>query len=290
MDYLKRRIVQLIGTFGTNGYFKGIFTASLYQGSLKSFCVPVLNCYACPNALFSCPIGTIQHFMVTGHVPYYAMGILGVVGSSIGRMTCGTLCPFGFLQDILYKFRSWKFGIPTFLRYGKYLVLVGLVFIIPYVTQENWFSKLCPMGTLIGGIPWVTLNLNVRSMIKWLFWVKISILLLFISTSVLSKRPFCRVVCPLGAIFSVFNKASFFRLEWNPDTCTKCGKCEKICPVDIRVDREPNSIDCVRCLDCTRCPSVKSTTVFTRDPFKKGEAGVVTEGVDSTDQAGVAAH
>ena len=55
------------------------------------------------------------------------------------------------------------------------ITLVVLVFAIPYVTHENWFSKLCPMGTLIGGLPWVTLNMNVRSMIRWLFWVKISI-------------------------------------------------------------------------------------------------------------------
>jgi len=271
LKFLKRRIFQLIGTFGSNGYFKGIFTGTLYQGSLKSFCVPVLNCYACPNALFSCPIGTIQHFMVTGRFPFYALGTLGVVGSAVGRMTCGTLCPFGFLQDMLYKFRTYKFGIPQFLRYFKYIVLASLVFAIPYWTHENWFSKLCPMGTLIAGLPWVTMNLNVRSMIRYMFWIKIAILLFFMTTSAMTKRPFCRVVCPLGAIFSIFNKASFLKLEWNADTCTRCGKCQKICPVDIRVDREANSIDCVRCLDCTRCPSVKLTTVFTKDPFKKSE-------------------
>ncbi|RMG61133.1 MAG: 4Fe-4S binding protein, partial [Deltaproteobacteria bacterium] len=247
-------------------------TATLYQGSLKSFCVPVLNCYACPNALFSCPIGTIQHFMVTGHFPFYALGTLGVVGSAVGRMTCGTLCPFGFFQDILYKFRTWKFSLPQWVRWFRYVVLVSLVFIIPYITHENWFSKLCPMGTLIAGLPWVTLNVNVRSMVKTMFWVKISILLFFVTTSTMTKRPFCRAVCPLGAIFSVFNKASFLKLEWNADTCTRCGKCQKICPVDIRVDREPNSIDCLRCLDCTRCPSVKLTTIFTKEPFKKAES------------------
>ncbi|NIS74719.1 MAG: 4Fe-4S binding protein [Deltaproteobacteria bacterium] len=289
MNFLKRRIVQGIGTFGSNGYFKGFVTASLYQGPLKGFCVPALNCYACPGALFSCPIGTMQHFMVTRNVPFYSMGILGVVGSSIGRMACGTLCPFGFLQDILYKIRTWKFPIPKILRYGKYLSLAGLVFVIPYLTRENWFSKLCPMGTLTAGIPWVTLDPNIRAMIQWLFWVKISILLFFVSTSVLTKRPFCRVVCPLGAIFSVFNKASFFKLEWNPETCTKCGKCQDICPVDIRVDEEPNSVDCVRCLDCTRCPSVKSTTIFAADPFSKGKLKGAGE-ADATGGVGVSAR
>ena len=267
MAYLKRRIFQGLGAVLPNSYVQGFFTASLYQGSLKSVCSPLLNCYACPSALLSCPIGTLQHFMVTGNFPYYGAGTLAAVGASVGRMTCGTLCPFGFLQDLLYKFRGWKVSIPAWTRYFRYAVLVLLVFAIPYVTHENWFSKLCPMGTLIGGLPWVTLNMSVRSMIRWLFWVKISILLFFITTSTMVKRPFCRAACPLGAIYSLFNKSSFLQLAWNPDSCTQCGKCRKICPVDIRPDRNITNPDCLRCLDCTRCPSIKLTTVLHRNPF-----------------------
>jgi ferredoxin len=271
MKYLKRRIFQTLGTILPNSYIQGFTSGSLalYQGVLKTGCAPILNCYACPSALFSCPIGTIQHFMVTGSFPTYAVGTLGIVGSAVGRMTCGTLCPFGFLQDLLYKFRSWKAAMPGFLRYFRYAVLAGLVFIIPYLTQQNVFSKLCPMGTLIGGLPWVTFNLNVRSMIRGMFWVKIAITLFFLTTFTMVKRPFCRAVCPLGAIFSLFNRVSFLRLAWNPDTCTRCGKCRKICPVDIRIDRNPDSPDCLLCLDCTKCPSVKLTTTFHANPFPK---------------------
>ncbi len=267
MRYLKRRIVQGLGAVLPNAYFQGFATASLYQGPLKSICSPLLNCYACPSALMSCPIGTLQHFVVTGAFPLYGTGMLAVVGASVGRTTCGILCPFGFLQDLLYKFRTWKTTIPAWTRYFRYAVLVGLVFIIPSLTHENWFSKLCPAGTLMAGLPWVTLDVNVRSMIRWLFWVKISILLFFITTSLAVKRPFCRAVCPLGAIFSFFNKVSFLQLSWNPETCTRCGKCQKICPVDIRPDRNPTDPDCLRCLDCTRCPSLKVTTVLNRNPF-----------------------
>jgi polyferredoxin len=87
------------------------------------------------------------------------------------------------------------------------------------------------------------------------------------------KRPFCRAICPLGAIFSLFNKSSFLQLAWNPDTCTRCGKCQKICPVDIRPDRNWTNPDCLRCLDCTRCPSIKLTTVFHQKPFGVPSAG-----------------
>lgn len=280
MSYLKRRIFQALGLVLPNGYLKGFAAgeAALYQGALKGVCSPLLNCYACPSALFSCPIGTLQHFMVTGAFPTYAIGTLSVVGVSVGRMTCGTLCPFGFLQDLLYKFRVWKASMPFVLRHMRFAVLILLVFLLPYITHQNWFSKLCPMGTLIGGLPWVTLNLNVRSMVKGMFWVKIGILLFFITTSMSVKRPFCRAACPLGAIFSLFNRVSFLRLAWNQDTCTRCGKCQKVCPVDIRIDRNPDSVDCLRCLDCTKCPSVKLTTAFHARPFAKAIPGLQVPG------------
>jgi len=123
------------------------------------------------------------------------------------------------------------------------------------------------VGTLMGGLPWVTMNAGIRSMVRSLFWVKIAILLFFVTTATMVKRPFCRAICPLGAIFSLFNKSSFLQLAWDPDTCTRCGKCQEICPVDIRPDRNPTDPDCLRCLDCTRCPSLKLTTVFHRQPF-----------------------
>ncbi|MBP2673261.1 MAG: putative rane protein [Deltaproteobacteria bacterium] len=267
MEFLKRRISQGIGAVLPNAYVQGFLSASLYQGPLKNACTPLLNCYACPSALLSCPIGTMQHFMATRTVPFYAIGTLSVVGASVGRMTCGTLCPFGALQDLLYKFPSFKLALPPRARYLRYVALVALVFAIPFVTGEHWFSKLCPVGTLIAGIPWATMNAGVRAMIGSLFWVKISILLLFVSLSAMAKRPFCRAACPLGAIFSLFNKTSFLQLAWNPDTCTRCGKCRKICPVDIRPDRNATDPECLRCLDCTLCPSLKATTVFHRHPF-----------------------
>jgi polyferredoxin len=195
--------------------------------------------------------------MVTGSVPYYGAGTLAVIGASVGRMTCGTLCPFGFLQDILYKVKAYKASMPVWSRWFRYVVLVLLVFLIPFLTHENWFSKLCPCGTVIGGLPWVTLNDNVRSMVRALFWVKVSILIGFVTTSTMVKRPFCRAFCPLGAIFSLFNKSSFLQLAWNKETCTRCGKCQKIWA----------NPDCLRCLDCTRCPSLRLVTVFHKNPF-----------------------
>jgi len=192
---------------------------------------------------------------------------LSVVGVSVGRMTCGALCPFGALQDLLYKFRSWKISIPSGTRFLRYAALVVLVFAMPFFTGEHWFSKLCPVGTLEAGLPWAMMDAGMQGLIGSMFWVKIALLLFFTTLSTMAKRPFCRTACPLGAILSLFNRASFLQLAWNPDTCTRCGKCRRICPVDIRPDKKPMDPECLRCLDCTMCPSLKATTVFHERPF-----------------------
>ena len=46
-----------------NAYFKGFFTGKIYQGPIKNVCVPGLNCYSCPGAVGSCPIGSLQSFL-----------------------------------------------------------------------------------------------------------------------------------------------------------------------------------------------------------------------------------
>ena len=115
---MKRRIFQLLAAIGQNGYYFGFKNSNIYQGSLKEICAPTLNCYACPGAVFACPVGTLQHFVIVGQaVPYYVAGYLAAIGAFVGRMTCGWLCPFGFLQDLLYKVRSVKIRIPRFLLF-----------------------------------------------------------------------------------------------------------------------------------------------------------------------------
>lgn len=73
--------------------------------------------------------------------------------------------------------------------------------------------------------------------------------------SLLLWRPFCRYLCPLGAVYGLFNKFAFFRYTVDKTKCTKCGACEKVCGLGIPVYEKPNSIDCVRCGKCvSACP------------------------------------
>lgn len=263
--------MQLASSILSNSYVGAFITKTVNNNPLKGVCVPYLNCYACPTALFSCPIGTLQHFMTLRAAPFLLLGFLGLVGLSIGRMACGWVCPFGFLQELLHKAPTRKWRVPPYFKYFKYGVLVFVAMLLPYLTGETWFSKLCPAGTLTAGIPWIFWNpANPTTGLPVLptapgvqYVIAVLILVGFLIWFVFSRRPFCKAVCPLGAIFALFNGASLVKLEV-AENCDGCHVCNTSCPMDLVVPLEINSGECIRCLECTRCGHVKVTTAFGR--------------------------
>jgi ferredoxin len=149
-----------------------------------------------------------------------------------------------------------KASLPSnFLKFGILLLVAGVA---SYLTAEPWFCKLCPQGTFGAGIPlvlWDPVN-ALRGLVGWLYWVKIGLLLFFIIASIAIKRPFCRVICPIGAIYSLFNKGSLLHLKMaDAAVCTNCGVCRKVCPMDIDPHESQNQFECIRCGECTSaCP------------------------------------
>ncbi len=259
-----RRIAQVAGLFALNPYFQYFGTRVIYQGGAKYVCAPGLNCYACPLAAFSCPIGSLQHgfsllsfkvreFKLALGALLYVLASVGLVGAVLGRIPCGWICPFGFLQELLYKIRLPKLRLPRRTNLGRYFFLVVLAALIPFLTAQSWFSRLCPAGALEGGVflkavpPAAPLPEA-----GWFFWLKMAILGVFILWMMVSKRPFCRAVCPLGAMWGLCNRISLYRMAVDDDKCTACGKCHEVCPVDIDIFEDPNSPDCIRCLACKR--------------------------------------
>lgn len=252
---VKRYWIQLLGVVLPNLYIPGLLGKVIYQGPLKGLCTPGLNCYACPLALASCPMGTLQHLIVIRRFPLYLLGYLGVIGGVVGRMVCGWFCPFGFLQDLLYRIPVPKFRLPRPTRYFKYLVLLLLVVAAPLFLYEPWFCRLCPQGGLQAGVPLVAIYPELRAMAGGLFTLKLLILSSFLILFLFTRRPFCLGICPLGAIYSFFNRVSLFMLRFAPERCTECGLCARGCPMELSPPKELDSLDCIRCRECElSCP------------------------------------
>ena len=263
-----RHLIQAVSALLMNGNLKGFFQGKIWQGQSKQVCVPGLNCYSCPGALGACPIGSLQA-VLNGrqkNLSFYVTGLLILFGTIFGRLICGFLCPFGFLQELLYKIpvRKWKIPkkVDDKLRYLKYVILVVFVLLLPaflhgtYGIGDPWFCKyICPAGTLEGGIPLVSVNSGLRSMVGVLFSWKILILILVLVASMYIYRPFCKYMCPLGAIYGLFNRFSIYQMQVEKDKCTHCGICEKTCLMQVNVTENINSPECIRCGACKNvCP------------------------------------
>lgn len=252
---IKRLYFQILGIILSNLHIHGFVNKTIYQGGLKNFCIPILNCHGCPAATFGCPIGAIQHFVSIRKFPLYVIGFIGIIGTFTGRLLCGWFCPFGFLQDILYKIKSIKIKLPKWTSYLKYLSFIILVLILPYILKDTWFCKLCPQGALQAGLP-ILRDEAMRTLIGKLFYIKMIILGIFLFLFVITKRPFCKIACPLGAFYSIFNYISMVRLKIDKTKCNECGLCIKKCPMGLIPYKEINSLDCILCSECKKiCPN-----------------------------------
>ncbi|MCQ2081023.1 MAG: 4Fe-4S binding protein [Lachnospiraceae bacterium] len=276
-----RTIVQAISFAFSNGYVNGWIRGKIYTGNTKKICLPGLNCYSCPGAIYACPIGSLQAvFGARGYkFSLYVLGFIGLIGMFFGRLICGWICPFGFIQDLLYKIPLFKKkkNLPghNVLKYLKYVVLMVFVILLPLLlidksgTGAPWFCEyICPDGTLIAGIPLAIANAEIRSAIGWRFYLKLAILLAVIVSAIKAYRPFCKYLCPLGALYSIANPISLYRYEVNNEKCVKCGLCQEACGMDIKVYETPNSPECIRCGKCKNvCP--KGAIVSSLDKLKE---------------------
>lgn len=265
----QRHGIQAFWALLTNSYLTGFLHGKLYKGKLKNLCVPGMNCYSCPGALGACPIGAMQAVIGSWNfkLAFYVSGFLMLVGALAGRLVCGFLCPFGLLQDLLHKIpfpvKIKSFRKDRLLRKLKYVIFVVFVLLMPMFLVDMlgqgapYFCKLlCPVGTLEGGIPLVLLNQALHSALGWLYAWKVFFLVAILLLSVMIYRPFCKYLCPLGGIYSVFNKVSVFRYRVDAEKCVGCGKCAKVCEMGCNPVQDANDLECIRCGKCRQsCPS-----------------------------------
>lgn len=253
-----RRYTQLMAAVLYNCHIRGFADGKIYKGDVKSVCVPGLNCYSCPGAVASCPLGSLQSSLVNARfrAPYYILGTLLLFGLFLGRVICGFLCPVGLIQELLHRIPSpkWKKGrITRVLSYCKYVVLALFVIAVPLFQYAPGFCKyICPAGTFEAGFPLVFKNKFLRTMLGRLFTIKVLLLVLILIGCVFCFRAFCRFLCPLGAIYSFFHPVAVFGIRVDSTKCTHCNACVRCCPMDIRTVGDRECVHCGSCIDA--CP------------------------------------
>lgn len=266
----KRRLIQVYAALLTNANLKGFIDGEIYKGQFKSVCVPGMNCYSCPGAVGACPLGSLQNAIAEAGSTkkfeglYYIGGILLLLGIFLGRWICGFLCPFGLIQDWLYKIKTPKLKKNKFTRilsYLKYVLLVMFVFVITFsfglkkMTLPGFCKYICPAGMLEGSMGLLSneANAGLFNMLGPLFTWKFLVFVAIIVLAVFVYRVFCRFVCPLGALYGLFNKISVFGIKVEKSKCVDCGMCVDKCKMDIKHVGDHECINCGECIDV--CPT-----------------------------------
>ena len=262
----KRKLMQLYFGLLFNVNMKGYISGNIYQGNTKVMCVPGMNCYSCPGAVGACPLGSLQGSFSAGKsTVFYVCGILLLYGLLFGRMICGWLCPFGLIQDLLHKVKTPKVKkspVTRALSFLKYALLVFFVLIVPITyafrdTPLPAFCKyICPAGTLEGGMLLLSnhfVNTTFFQSLGYLFTWKFMLMVSILVGCIFIFRLFCRFICPLGALYGLFNRFSFFGVKVETSKCTDCGLCVSNCKVDIK---KVGDQECISCGDCVEvCPT-----------------------------------
>ena len=271
----KRRIIQVYTALLYNANIKGFFNGQIYKGPTKKICVPGMNCYSCPGAVGACPLGSLQNALSASdtRLPAYVFGIIILFGLLLGRTICGFLCPVGFAQELLYKIKTPKLQksrATRIISYLKYIVLVGLVVVVPLVfTIPGFCEYICPAGTFEGGVGLLSniQNESLLAILGPLFSWKFSLLVLITVASVFIFRVFCRFLCPLGAIYGFFSKIAVLGVKLDKTKCTDCGLCISACKMDVKKVGDHECIHCGECMSV--CPTKairwKGSQLFVRE-------------------------
>ena len=258
-----RRLVQLYAALLYNANLKGFIDGHIYTGNLKSVCVPGFNCYSCPGAVASCPLGSLQNALnAAGHTaPWYVLGILALFGVILGRTICGWICPLGLIQELLHKIPTPKIRkshITRKLSYLKYVFLAVFVIAIPLIygvgkgiILPGFCKYICPAGTFEGAVGLLQNPANATSFYQLgaVFTNKWVIMLVIGLACIFCYRTFCRFICPLGAIYGFFNRFALTGVKVNPDRCNGCGLCVMKCQMDIKHVGDHECISCGKCIN-----------------------------------------
>lgn len=262
---LTRRLIQVYTALLYNAYIKGFAEGEIYTGVLKNACVPGLNCYSCPGAISACPLGSLQNAISASadRPAFYVVGIILLFGMFLGRVICGFLCPFGLIQELLHKVPVKKLKKNkitqklTFIKYvilGIFVVVIPLFFGLRKQPLPAFCKYICPAGTLEGALMLMLHpdNADLRSLTGGIFYWKLAVLIAMVISCVFIFRAFCRFICPLGAIYSLFSKIALLGVRVDMNKCNNCEACVKTCQMDIKRVGDRECIQCGECIDV--CP------------------------------------
>ena len=185
----------------------------------------------------------IWYYLFTGvfeaaTIHYAVAKILGPL--IFGRGWCGYACWTAMVLDLLpYKVPvrpRKKIGWIRYIVFGISLVFVASLFLVHVGSIE----RIMFWAFIIGNLLYYGVGIGLAFLFK-------------------DNRAFCKYICPITVFLKPMSYFSLVRIKCDANKCISCGKCKRVCPMDVDVTdnsrRRKNGTECILCFECVKnCP------------------------------------
>ncbi|MFA5364125.1 MAG: 4Fe-4S binding protein [Candidatus Bathyarchaeia archaeon] len=281
---LIRRIVQVISLV--------LFAGVLFGLGPLPVVLPVMFTLGLPQVALGDAFALMQVMLSNGVFPWIPLASFLLVTLFLGRATCGWVCPFGFVQDIVtmvyrkprdvsLRTHNWMLQIKNVVLLLVLIISISVAAMVASGSGEAYkaalgvfasgtMNVLGPADTLFALIPTgISLLISDTSAfvasafaVLPLLWTRLVILGIVLVLAALIPRSWCKYFCPHGAIMAFLNRFSFLGLQRDPLKCTKggCNECVTACPMHVPILELPwdkfTHPECIYCLKCSdACPT-----------------------------------
>jgi ferredoxin len=211
-----------------------------------------------------------------------ATGFIVVIALTIltGRTYCSFLCPLGIFQDVISRvggvfkrrFRRYGYKKPyTFLRYFILVLTAGIlvlggVYVLTMLDPYSIFGRFMTffikpvaifvnnlLASLLGKFDIYTIyRIDIKGYELAAYIVPVFFILLVGFLAFKYGRLYCNTVCPVGTLLGLISKVSLFRIKFDDEKCTRCGRCAIGCKSSC-IDFLNKHVDISRCVTCFNC-------------------------------------
>lgn len=158
-----------------------------------------------------------------------------------GRGWCGYACWTAMVLDFL-PYKTPRNGRRKNLEKIRYFTFIlSLVFVSSlFLLGVGNLERIMFWSFLVGNILYYTVGIALAFGLK-------------------DNRAFCKYICPITVFLKPSSYFSLLRIKCNKDKCISCGKCRRVCPMDVDVTdnsrKRANGTECILCMECVKnCP------------------------------------
>jgi len=243
---LRRYVLLAVMLLFFSQFFKVKALVGGLSGSLAVWSITLIDVFACFEILIASRDFTQQAFFsVTPLIGIYLI---------FGRAFCGWVCPMDFLFELINKARNWqkmRLAIPPLAGYIIVFLFLAISFFVEMPVFTNYISHLTNFFRMLTGGVFISLKLPADTTV---FYFSGGAIFLLLVLEFFFPRLWCRVLCPLGKTYGLFNKVSLLKLRIKSEKCVRCNACEQVCYMDVRIFSTNKSVlRDTSCIYCGRC-------------------------------------